>query len=140
MSTNAAIGHGSLFEIGNDDSPETFTTLGEVITMTLPSLARAAVDATHQGSTDRWRDFIGGLRDGGEFKVDWNFDPGGTVQTQLFEAFNENGHRTYRITFPDTTAWTFEAFVTGISGEVPLDDKMTISGTFKLTGKPSFVV
>ena len=38
---------------------------------------RYTVDATHMASTDKWREFVGGLRDAGEVSITINFVPGG---------------------------------------------------------------
>lgn len=135
-----AIGHGSTFHRSSDaTSGGSFATIGEVLSITPPALSRDAVDVTHMESTERWREFIGGLKDGGEVSVELNFDPGDATTTSLLADLNANTAGYYKITFPDATAWGFAALLTGFESSDPLDDKMTATVTFKLTGKPGFI-
>lgn len=134
MTTDASIGHNTLFQ--RDPGTGTYATLAEVTSVTPPQLARDTVDATHMLSTDRYREFISGLRDGGEATIELNFIAGGSAMTFLLADFNNNSAVPYKVLFPNSVAWTFDAFVTGISPESPVDDKMTASVTFKITGKP----
>ena len=76
MTTLASIGHSNLFQILNTAvSPTAWTTVAEVGNITPPSFARDAQDATHTESTEGWREFIPGLKDGGEISVELNFVP-----------------------------------------------------------------
>ena len=43
-----------------------YVTMGDVRSLSGPSMTRAAIDNTHSTSPAGWREFIGGLRDGGE--------------------------------------------------------------------------
>lgn len=134
MTTDATIGHNTLFQ--RDPGTAVYATLAEVLSITPPNLARDTIDATHMLSPDRYREFISGLRDGGEATIELNFIAGGTAMTFLIADYNNNSSVPYKIVFPNTVSWSFSAFVTAISPEAPLDDKMTASVTFKITGKP----
>lgn len=140
MTTQAMIGHGSIFSIQNDNSPQTYDAMGEITGIKPPKLSQDAVDATHNQSTGKFREFIPGLRDGGEVSFDFNFIPGGTTKTKLLAAFMA-GVKSCKITFPDSpaTEWIFDAILTGLEFDDPLDDKLTGSATLKVTGQPSFV-
>ena len=61
--TEADIGYGAIFKVGNGGSPtETFTDFGaEVTSITPPGYSRDALDATHMASPDRFREYIAGL-------------------------------------------------------------------------------
>src|SRR5688572_5498266 len=88
MTTSARIGHGTLFQTGEvGNSPITFTTLGEVISITPPNISRDSIDASHTQSPDQWREFIAGMKDGGEMAVEMNAISAGsdlqTLQTEL---------------------------------------------------------
>lgn len=140
MTTEASIGHGSLFErSSNGLSTGVFSTVGEVLDIAPPSMTRDVVDATHMQSPERWREYIAGLKDGGEVSVEVNFVPGNAATTAALADLNTDTPGYYKITFPDDTEWGFAAFMTGIEPGDPLDDKMTATFTFKLTGKPAFV-
>lgn len=139
MATAAKIGHGASFAIGDGGGTEIFTDVAEVYSITPPNFSRDTVDATHMASTEKWREFIAGLRDPGEVKIELNFEPGGAAQDALIAKFTSNTASNYKITFPNAEAWTFSALCTAFETEVPNDDKMTATATFKLTGKPAFV-
>ena len=143
MTTQAQIGHGSTFQINTStvSSPDTWTTIAEVVSITPPSLSRDAIDATHSTSPEKWREFIPGLRDGGEVTLEVNFIPSGIGTAQIISTFNSDDLVNARINFPDSpaTVWTFAAFITSFEPEAPFDDKMSATVTFKLSGKPAFV-
>lgn len=130
--TAAQIGYGSIFEISTNDGA-TWTKVGEVMAITPPSDEIDVLDATHMESPDRTREFITGLRDPGEASFEMNFVPGSAGDTAL-QAVRDAGERIRaRITFPNAVIWTFSAILTGYEPDVPLDDKMTASVTFKVT-------
>lgn len=137
--TDAAIGHGATLAKGDGEDPEVFTKLAEVVSITPPSMSRDTVDATHLESTDRWREYIAGLRDAGEVAAELNFIAGGAAETALFASFNSDDAENWEITFPNEEAWIFSAILTSIETEVTVDGKMTASVGFKLTGKPDFM-
>ncbi|WP_299938578.1 phage tail tube protein [uncultured Pelagimonas sp.] len=137
--SDAQIGFDTKFERGNGADPEVFAELGEVINLSAPGISRETKDATHFQSPEKWREFIKGLLDAGEFSVEIHFDPDGPTAAQMMADIIEDGPITYRITFPDNTEWEFSALATGFEPGVPMDDKMTATFTGKLTGKPAFV-
>ena len=89
-------------------------------------------------SPNRNREFISGLNDPGECSFDMNFVPGSTSDDRLFELLNlpvgVNRRRTMRISYPNGTTWTFTGELTGYEPTVPVDDKMTATVTFKVSG------
>lgn len=143
MTTQAQIGHGTTFEINTSvlNSPDQWVAIAEVVSVTPPSLSRDAVDATHSTSPEKWREFIPGLRDGGEVTLEVNFIPSGIGTSQIIDTFNSDDKVQARINFPDSpvTTWQFEAFITAFEPDAPFDDKMSATVTFKLSGKPAFV-
>lgn len=140
--TNAKIGFGALFKIESLDSPNVMITVGEITSIKPPSVSRDAVDATHSESPEGWREFIAGLKDGGEASVDLNFVPGGAGITMLLRELGVDTVTACAITLPTTPAysWTFDAILTGFEPDIPIDDKMSATATFKVTGKPVLAV
>lgn len=138
MPTGAMIGHTTTFEI-ESATPGTYTPVAEVLDVTPPGLSRDAVDATNSGSTDGWREYVAGLKDGGEVSFELNFIPGGTAETAIFAEFAKDVTTNYRITFPNADTWIFAGFITGFEPSAPQDDRMTATATFKLSGKPAFL-
>lgn len=141
MTTKARIGHGSVFSIATADSPTDYVTISEVTSITPPKLSRDTIDATSNDSAEKWREFIAGLKDGGEMSVEMNFIPESSGNVRILGSFNSDRALKCKIVFPDspTTQWAFDAFCTGYEPADPVDDKMSATVTFKLTGKPDFI-
>ena len=142
MTTLAKIGYGSVFSVlDNTLSPPAYVALAEVTAITPPQMSRDTVDATHNASTGGWREFIPGLKDAGDVTVEMNFIPGNATGDLLMGSFNSDTALSCKIAFPDSpvTEWLFTAICTGFAPTQPIDDKMTASATFKLTGKPAFI-
>lgn len=147
MTTNATIGHRTLFEI-NDGSG--YVAVGEITSITLPSLSRDAIDATHTESEDGWREFIPGLKDAGEVTIEMNFVPPGSggespdssSDVLIRSQFDRDDLTACRITLPGNASpsevLTFNAIFTGYEVEGPVDDKMTATLTLKVSGKVTY--
>lgn len=142
--TNALIGYGVHLARGDGASPEVFTNLAEVIDLSAPSMTKDSVEATHTDSPDSFREFIPGLKDGGEFTAVCNFLPSNATQDNtsggaLNDFINETTTRNWRISFPGspTVTWTFKAVITGYEAVTPIDDRMTLNLTFKVAGAPT---
>lgn len=131
--TLARIGHGTTFE---RDNGATFDAIAEITSLTPPQYARETVDTTNFSSVERYRDFISGLRDAGEASLEINWIPTDSTYQLLLSDFDNDDCVGYKIVLPDTSEVAFDAFVTGITPQVPLEDKMTASITLKVIGKP----
>lgn len=104
-----------------------------------PSLARDAIDITHMGSPNKWREFMPGLIDAGELTLEVHFDP--TEAPAIAAAYDPATPTPLTITWPDSANTQFVAegaFMTGYDVGDPVDDKMTASVTFKLSGEMNF--
>lgn len=142
MTTNAKIGHGVLLKIEDDNSPQNMVTVGEINSVSGPSISRDAVDATHSESPEKYREFIPGLKDGGDVTCELNMVPGSAGTTLLLSQLDKDVPSACQILLPTTPAyaWTFEAILTGFEPDHPVEDKMTASVTLKITGKPTLAL
>lgn len=138
MTTNAKIGHGVLLKIEDDNSPQTMVTVAEITAINGFEITRDWIDATHTESVEKWREFIAGLKDAGEFSADLNFIPGSASTTLLLAQFDKDTVSACEIYIPTTPAykWSVNAGLSGFSFEAPIDDKMATTVTFKISGKP----
>ena len=91
------------------------------------------VDVTYQESTSQWREFLSGLKDGGEVTLALLFDPDATYPAT-------GSQTTLAITWPTGATYKFSATVniSGKSASAPLGDKMTSDFTVKITGVPDW--
>lgn len=122
----------------------TATAIGNIISVGGPNQSRDAVDISTMDSTEKWREFIGGILDAGEVTVDLNYDGAAAGTANDLDAIKTNATQYWRITFNDHTTETNKSYfqcdgiVTGLGHAIPFDDKVTQSLTLKLSGKPTF--
>ncbi len=134
-------GFGASFLASDMASSPTFAEIANVTSISGPSITRNTYDVTAHDSTGEYMEFIGGLKDGGEVTFDLNFDPDEATHQTLIGYLDDTVARDYQVTLPDDAAtFDFSAFMTSFGLELPTDDKITASVTFKITGKPSLTV
>jgi predicted secreted protein len=127
----AFFANGATFKLGS-------TTVAEVTSISGIDLSADSIDVTTHGSTSRYREFIQGLRDGGEISIEGNYTTASSslIVTQL----NTSATVTAVITLPttpSTTAFTATVITTGFSTEAPVDGVIPFTATFKVSGVPS---
>ena len=120
---------------GDGGTPEIFTAIANVTSISGPGLSRETIDVTAHDSPDGWMEFVGGLKDAGEVSADINYAP--SKHDTLVADFDDDEPRNYQLVFPDSTTWSIQAILTGFEPEAPYDDKLAASLTFKVTGKPT---
>ena len=136
MATEAFAGVGSLLKRGNGAVPvETFTAIAEVNSITGPNKSRSTIDATSLDSAGGYREFIAGFRDAGEVTFTANFTQDGFVL--INSDFESDAFVNYQIVLSDTpiTTFDFAGLVTALGMAVPMDDKVTMDITIKISGQ-----
>ncbi|WP_017979845.1 phage tail tube protein [Sphingomonas melonis] len=113
-----------------------FTALAEVTELTLPETSRDSVDFTHFGSPDLHREFKPGWSDAGEAALTYNLVPGLADDAVIATHIGTRAVEMWRVNFPNGAKLDFKGFATRHGRATPLDDKMTGSATFKVSGKP----
>lgn len=114
-----------------------FTAIANIESISGPSLEREEIDVTAHDSPQQWREYIGGLKDGGEITFDINYDP--TVHDVLVADLDVTEPINYEVAFPTSpeTVWTVGALLTGFEPDAPHDDKLAASLTLKVSGPPT---
>jgi predicted secreted protein len=120
----------------SDMTPGTYIAVADITALSPPGVSRNTIDVTSHDSEDAWMEFVGGLKDGGEVSFEVNYQP--DLHDALLADLDAVDAISWRVTFPDTTAWTFDAILTGFEPDAPFDDKLSASLTLKVTGKPDF--
>ncbi|MFM9563246.1 MULTISPECIES: phage tail tube protein [Streptomyces] len=117
-----------------------FVTVGNVDDISGPGRSREAIEVTAHDSPDQYREFVKGLKDGGEVTLTINYDPANATHSALDADFEEKDLRDYQVVILPGTAdeytWEFHAMITDLSDEFPHDDKMAREVTVKISGKP----
>lgn len=141
MPSTAVFGHGTLLKL--HDGVSTYTTVLEVTDISGPGLSADSVELTSHDSASKFREFMAGLVDAGEISFTVNWQPAATTHGNtaglLYVAQNRLT-RLWQLIWPDsgTTTYGFYAFITSLSPNAPIDDKLSADITIKITGKPTY--
>lgn len=113
--------------------------IGEILNVEPPEVSADEIDVTTHGSPDNWREYIAGLKEGGEVTVEFIYAGNNEGQLALLSDLG-GAIKKFEIVFNDGSIWSIDAFVKSYVHGVPLDDKMTGTVGLKVTGKPVFTV
>ena len=107
-------------------------TVGQINTITGPSMSRPTIDVTHLQTTTGYRAFKAGLRDGGTVVLNMNYT---RAAYETFKAdFESDDLQNYQIVLPDeeSTSLEFEGLVTDLPLTIP-EEKVTMDVTIKVS-------
>lgn len=140
MTSSAFWAAGSLLQLGDGAASEAFTSIAEITKLSPPQRSRDEIEVTHTTSSDGYREFIPGWRDGGEVPFEANWLPTNTTHdetTGILESFNDNVTHNWRIVVPGASLYfPFTGFVVTYEPDLDIEKQGTLSGTIKITGKP----
>lgn len=132
--SNAMIGYDTEFRIKATPSASDFTDLAEVYSVTPPESSIDQVEVTHMKSPNRRREYIPTLSDNGTVSCEMNFVPGSATDI-LIESLITAGHVVgAQIEYPNGTVVAFDCSVSGYTKGVPVDDRLTATVEFQVTG------
>jgi predicted secreted protein len=122
------------------NTPGTYEVVANITEVNGPSRERDAIEVTAHDSPDQYREFVKGLKDGGEVEITLNYDPTVSTISALDDDFEEDDLRAYQVViFPGTAdeyTWDFDGLITANGDDFPHDDKMERTVTVKISGKP----
>jgi predicted secreted protein len=133
-------GFGTTLEIDiNDDLFVTGLTAGELTNIDILDVTVDDYDVTTHDSPGQWREYIGGLKDGGALSADLNFDP--ALHGAILDVVKET--HDVKITLPadaDDAEVTFSGYINAMSAAAPHDDKLEAEITIKVSGAPTLTI
>jgi predicted secreted protein len=94
------------------------------------------VDITTHDSTGGFKEFVGGLKDGGTLELSGKYDIADTGQIYL--RANPGESASCVVTLSDSSTASFTAIVGGYSITNPLDDAVDFSASLKITGAVTY--
>jgi predicted secreted protein len=111
-----------------------WTTVGEVTTITGPSMSRDVIDVTSLASTGGYREFIAGFRNPGTVTFTMNFTRSDYATMKL--DFESDTEKDYELRLPDTekTTLEFTALVTELPLNLDPNSQITCNVTLQITG------
>lgn len=122
-----------------------YAAIGQVKDISGPSITRGTVDVSDHDSSDGFREFMGGLVDGGEVTFTIGYDNANTQHAALLTNLVSTTctPATFELTLTvcsGTAVWTWSGFVTGFTPAAPVEGENTAEVTIKVTGKPVLTV
>lgn len=141
--SNAWWAYGSQLKIGDDGTTtETFTKVAEIQDIDGPSMSRDAIEVTSQDSASGWREFIPGMRDGGEVGITANWIPAAATQdgsAGVLSKFTDDDLHNWKIVTADdgssgTMDIDFAAIVTDFNVSLPMEEQAQLEFTLKISG------
>ena len=129
---------GTLLKMGDGLTPESFTTIAEVADIGGPSFSRESIETTSHDSTGGYREFIPGLREGGEVTFTINFMPEDATHVAAIAQFDDDSVHNWELVYPilPSKKWVFAAFLTKFDTKAPVGEKLSADLTLKVSGKP----
>ena len=111
--------------------------IGDIVSISSPSLTVATIDTTNIASL--YRTFLGGTIDSGEMSLEIMYDPNSTAGEALEGEWKATAsaapvERQCVITFSDSSAYTFNAILTGMTVNMAMDAVTTASLSLKVSG------
>ena len=108
-----------------------------------PTTSRDRIDVTHQATTGGYREYIGGLADGGEVTFDISYLPTESTHnatTGLLSYLDSGAKTAIKVEWPDgvPTTWTFDATISGFEATAAVDEQLKASVTLQISGAPNF--
>ena len=124
---------GTTIGIGDGASPEVYTSISQVTTMSGPDGSASEINVTNLSSTAQ--EFILGLKDEGSINLDCVWDERNVQHALLRTKFASGVSTNYRITdagSPQAT-YTFPAFVQGLSMSTGVDEVQRASVNLRIS-------
>jgi predicted secreted protein len=118
-----------------------FAAIASITDISGPERSREEIEVTAHDSPDGYKEYVKGLKDGGEVTLTLNYDPGQSTHRDLDGDFEEKDLRAYQVVVlpgdADQLTVQFNGLITSMGEEYPIDDKMEMEVTFKISGKPT---
>lgn len=127
-------------DIGFGSSLSTSTgVIGQVMSINHSGMATNDVETTTLDSTNNYRTFTPGILDGGEVSIELVYDKVLASHVALHRYWSQRTTLTglaLHITGSSSDSDAFSGYVKSLDRVIPLDDKITATVTFKVTGTP----
>lgn len=128
---------GTLLKIG-DAAGTSYDAVAEVTSVDVLDVEVEDLDMSSHDSPDQWREYAGGLKDGGELSFELNFDP--AVHATLLNLVGVT--REFQIVMPEGVddLVDFEGYIKSLSSAAPHDDKLSATASIKVSGPVTITI
>lgn len=121
---------------GGSDGTEVFTTIAEIQSVSFAGISQQYVDVTHMESPNGFREQIPTFKDPGTVDIQMSYVPSNTVQKGIIADHLANTLRNFRCFMPDSTYWSFSAYIASFSFNSSFDVKLSSTVQLKIKGAP----
>jgi len=139
---NARLAQGTKVYMANDGSGTGKVLIGEVTSISGPTMSSDLIDVTSQESTGGFREKIIGLTDPGELSFDIFFNQdlaSHDASAGLLYVFKNKLLKYFQLELPSGMAvWQFQGVVNGFEIDASVDDALKASITLAISGLPNF--
>lgn len=139
-SEDALIGNDFTVQLGDGNTPEVFSDLCAAFDFGSVGEEKPLVDVTSY--CDDGRAYRNGLADGVEIPLQMNFIPGDTQTQSLYDSYQANEVRNFRIARKNASPEEFFAFTATIRAwnvTGPIGERAVLSFTVKISGAVTWV-
>lgn len=140
MASGAKHAQGTTLKRGDGGGPEAFTAIAEISKIGVSGKKLDAIEVTNLSSADNYREFIGGLLDGGEVSLSMSFLPDLAGHVALNTDQDARTLRNFELHFTSLTTpqkMSFAALITSITLDADMEKQITGEVTLKISGKPT---
>jgi predicted secreted protein len=142
MAASAARGSfGATFAVSTvATSAGTLVAIGEITTLTPPTYTANTIDVTNQNTTEYFKEYVVGVRDGGSLSFTANYISSSSGHTdKIPNAFYNGSKLGWKITLAGAASmniWYGYGYITSYQMQSPPDGAVTFACSMKITGKP----
>jgi len=115
------------------------TAIGELVSADINGGDVTNVDVTSHASANGYREFVGGLKDGGTLELTYQYAIADAGQVKLRNPALQGTTVEAVVTFSDLSTATFDVIVGIPSTPAPLDESIVQSSSCKITGPVTYV-
>lgn len=132
----AVLSNGTLFKHGDGASPEVFTTIPEVLKLSVPGEKFDLLDISSHDNPTIYRRFMAGFSDGGVLTAEIHWTPANSVHAALQTDNHNVTLRNFKVVFPATPNNTasFSAYVEDISPNGDVGKPLTATVRLRIAG------
>lgn len=110
--------------------------VGSLTEINNPGMEANIIDVTNHGSSDNSKEFLGGLKDGGEVSLSGFYDYSDAGQAYLRN--NIGASAACVITYSNGNKASFTGIIKSAGEGAPLDEAVPFSATIKVSGKITY--
>lgn len=124
----------------DDGGGVNYTSIAELKDVSGPQLSADTVPVTNHASPGAFEELIPTILHQGQITFSINYVPTGATHnaaTGLVYLLKNKLKRSFKVIFPDTTAWISSGYVTGFQPTEPVAGALTAAITIRPTGLPT---